>query len=124
MDHLPEPAIELWHKVVPLGMIFFCASFNLTILQVGMPAQPGNWVTHHAEAMAPAAMAPAAMALLEKQLCRCCTMTAGQQHRHAMVVHWQPQQWFVLTQQPSHGKQPCPLLASSSACTVSSSSVH
>lgn len=34
MDHLPEPAIELWHKVVPLGMIFFCASFNLTILQV------------------------------------------------------------------------------------------
>lgn len=35
MDHLPEPAIELWHKVVPLGMIFFCASFNLTILQVG-----------------------------------------------------------------------------------------
>lgn len=35
MDHLPEPAIELWQKVVPLGMIFFCASFNLTILQVG-----------------------------------------------------------------------------------------
>jgi len=35
MDHLPEPAIQLWHKVVPLGMIFFCASFNLTILQVG-----------------------------------------------------------------------------------------
>jgi hypothetical protein len=35
MDHLPEPAIELWHKVVPLGLIFFCASFNLTILQVG-----------------------------------------------------------------------------------------
>lgn len=33
MDHLPEPAIELWQKVVPLGMIFFCASFNLTILQ-------------------------------------------------------------------------------------------
>jgi hypothetical protein len=36
MDHLPEPAIELWHKVVPLGLIFFCASFNLTILQVGV----------------------------------------------------------------------------------------
>lgn len=34
MDHLPEPAIELWHKVLPLGLIFFCASFNLTILQV------------------------------------------------------------------------------------------
>ncbi len=33
MDHLPEPAIELWHKVVPLGLIFFCASFNLAILQ-------------------------------------------------------------------------------------------
>jgi hypothetical protein len=34
MDHLPEPAVELWQKVLPLGMIFFCASFNLTILQV------------------------------------------------------------------------------------------
>jgi hypothetical protein len=33
MDHLPEAAIELWHKVVPLGLIFFTASFNLTILQ-------------------------------------------------------------------------------------------
>ncbi|GBG00278.1 hypothetical protein Rsub_13004 [Raphidocelis subcapitata] len=33
MDHLPEPAIELWHKVVPLGLIFFAASFNLTVLQ-------------------------------------------------------------------------------------------
>ncbi|KIZ03752.1 ADP,ATP carrier protein 1 [Monoraphidium neglectum] len=33
MDHLPEPAVELWHKVVPLGLIFFAASFNLTILQ-------------------------------------------------------------------------------------------
>ncbi|WIA15211.1 hypothetical protein OEZ85_001890 [Tetradesmus obliquus] len=33
MDHLPEPAVELWQKVLPLGMIFFCASFNLTILQ-------------------------------------------------------------------------------------------
>lgn len=39
MDHLPEPAIELWHKVVPLGLIFFCASFNLTILQVGVLTQ-------------------------------------------------------------------------------------
>jgi hypothetical protein len=37
MDHLPEPAVELWQKVLPLGMIFFCASFNLTILQVQWP---------------------------------------------------------------------------------------
>jgi hypothetical protein len=35
MPQLPEPAVELWQKVLPLGMIFFCASFNLTILQVG-----------------------------------------------------------------------------------------
>jgi hypothetical protein len=42
VDHLPEPAIELWHKVVPLGLIFFCASFNLTILQVSARA-PGGW---------------------------------------------------------------------------------
>lgn len=34
MGHLPEPAVQLWQKVVPLGLIFFCASFNLTILQV------------------------------------------------------------------------------------------
>eukprot|EP00878_Enallax_costatus_P042825 GHUV01050314.1.p2 GENE.GHUV01050314.1~~GHUV01050314.1.p2 ORF type:complete len:105 (-),score=28.49 GHUV01050314.1:336-650(-) len=34
MEHLPEPAVQLWQKVVPLGLIFFCASFNLTILQV------------------------------------------------------------------------------------------
>jgi hypothetical protein len=34
MHHLPEPAVKLWQKVLPLGMIFFCASFNLTILQV------------------------------------------------------------------------------------------
>jgi hypothetical protein len=34
VDHLPEPAVELWQKVLPLGLIFFCASFNLTILQV------------------------------------------------------------------------------------------
>lgn len=32
---LPEPAIHLWEKVVPLGLVFFAASFNLTILQVG-----------------------------------------------------------------------------------------
>jgi hypothetical protein len=32
--HLPEPAVQLWQKVLPLGLIFFCASFNLTILQV------------------------------------------------------------------------------------------
>ena len=35
IDHLPEPAVQLWQKVLPLGLIFFCASFNLTILQVG-----------------------------------------------------------------------------------------
>eukprot|EP00879_Flechtneria_rotunda_P029548 GHRR01031966.1.p1 GENE.GHRR01031966.1~~GHRR01031966.1.p1 ORF type:complete len:337 (+),score=132.40 GHRR01031966.1:471-1481(+) len=33
MHYLPEPAVELWQKVLPLGLIFFCASFNLTILQ-------------------------------------------------------------------------------------------
>lgn len=41
MDHLPEPAVELWQKVVPLGMIFFCASFNLTILQVKQGGRRG-----------------------------------------------------------------------------------
>lgn len=30
---LPEPAISIWQKLLPLGLIFFCASFNLTILQ-------------------------------------------------------------------------------------------
>lgn len=39
MDHLPEPAVQLWQKVLPLGMIFFCASFNLTILQVQQAQQ-------------------------------------------------------------------------------------
>jgi hypothetical protein len=33
VDHLPEPAVELWRKVLPLGLIFFAASFNLTVLQ-------------------------------------------------------------------------------------------
>lgn len=33
VNHLPEPAVQLWQKVLPLGLIFFCASFNLTILQ-------------------------------------------------------------------------------------------
>ncbi|KAK9820325.1 hypothetical protein WJX72_008977 [[Myrmecia] bisecta] len=31
--HLTQPAIALWQKLIPLGVIFFCASFNLTILQ-------------------------------------------------------------------------------------------
>jgi len=30
---LPTGAVELWRKMLPLGLIFFCASFNLTILQ-------------------------------------------------------------------------------------------
>lgn len=30
--NLPEP-VTLFHKLVPLALIFFCASFNLTILQ-------------------------------------------------------------------------------------------
>lgn len=30
--NLPEP-VTLWQKLVPLALIFFCASFNLTILQ-------------------------------------------------------------------------------------------
>ncbi|KAL3133509.1 hypothetical protein ABBQ38_007368 [Trebouxia sp. C0009 RCD-2024] len=30
---LPEPPITIWQKLLPLGLIFFCASFNLTILQ-------------------------------------------------------------------------------------------
>lgn len=29
---LPEP-VSIWHKLVPLAIIFFCASFNLTMLQ-------------------------------------------------------------------------------------------
>jgi ATP/ADP translocase len=29
---LPEP-VTLWQKLFPLALIFFCASFNLTILQ-------------------------------------------------------------------------------------------
>jgi hypothetical protein len=58
MDHLPEPAIELWHKVLPLGLIFFCASFNLTILQVRKDiggraaAQPRTSSTDHVQAVA------------------------------------------------------------------------
>lgn len=30
---LPQPPITIWQKLLPLGLIFFCASFNLTILQ-------------------------------------------------------------------------------------------
>jgi AAA family ATP:ADP antiporter len=30
---LPEPAVELWHKVLPLGLLFSACSFNLTVLQ-------------------------------------------------------------------------------------------
>lgn len=30
---LPEPPKTIWQKLLPLGLIFFCASFNLTILQ-------------------------------------------------------------------------------------------
>jgi ATP:ADP antiporter, AAA family len=30
---LPEPAAELWHKVLPLGLLFSACSFNLTVLQ-------------------------------------------------------------------------------------------
>ena len=30
---LPEPPITIWQKLLPLAVIFFCASFNLTILQ-------------------------------------------------------------------------------------------
>ena len=32
-DALPEPALELWRKVLPLGLLFAAASFNLTVLQ-------------------------------------------------------------------------------------------
>ncbi len=32
-DELPKAPLLLWQKVLPLGLIFFCASFNLTILQ-------------------------------------------------------------------------------------------
>jgi hypothetical protein len=31
---LAPPPLKLWQKVLPLGVIFFIASFNLTILQV------------------------------------------------------------------------------------------
>jgi len=31
--HAKAPPISLWQKVIPLGLIFFAASFNLTILQ-------------------------------------------------------------------------------------------
>jgi ATP/ADP translocase len=27
-----EPPVKLWQKLLPLALIFFCASFNLTIL--------------------------------------------------------------------------------------------
>lgn len=30
---LPQPPISLWQKCIPLALVFFCASFNLTILQ-------------------------------------------------------------------------------------------
>ena len=30
---LPKPPITLWQKCIPLALVFFCASFNLTILQ-------------------------------------------------------------------------------------------
>lgn len=30
---LPTPPISLWQKCIPLALVFFCASFNLTILQ-------------------------------------------------------------------------------------------
>lgn len=32
--HRHPPPLQLWQKVAPLGLIFFGASFNLTILQV------------------------------------------------------------------------------------------
>lgn len=36
--HKHPPSLKLWQKVAPLAIIFFGASFNLTILQVR--AQP------------------------------------------------------------------------------------
>ena len=33
--HRNPPPLKLWQKVAPLAIIFFGASFNLTILQVG-----------------------------------------------------------------------------------------
>ena len=27
-----EPPVTLWQKLLPLALVFFCASFNLTIL--------------------------------------------------------------------------------------------
>lgn len=32
-QHLPEPAAQLWAKLLPLALIFFCSTFNLTVLQ-------------------------------------------------------------------------------------------
>ena len=32
--HFEEPPLSIWQKALPLALIFFCASFNLTILQV------------------------------------------------------------------------------------------
>eukprot|EP00951_Prasinocladus_malaysianus_P011734 scaffold86895_cov34-Prasinocladus_malaysianus.AAC.5 len=32
-QELPDRSVELWKKMIPLAVIFFCASFNLTILQ-------------------------------------------------------------------------------------------
>ncbi len=32
-QHLPEPAGQLWSKLLPLALIFFCSTFNLTVLQ-------------------------------------------------------------------------------------------
>jgi hypothetical protein len=70
MDHLPEPAVELWQKVLPLGMIFFCASFNLTILQVCVRCEIvrlNGTVQESEAAAAPAAAVPASTS----PSCRC-----------------------------------------------------
>jgi hypothetical protein len=85
MDHLPEPAIELWHKVVPLGMIFFCASFNLTILQVGSLAR----ILAHTIQLFWDYAASSLAGLAQ-------TSTAVQ-HPWGTVLRLRPQQWFVLT---------------------------
>ena len=42
--HFEEPPLSIWQKALPLALIFFCASFNLTILQVqlSLPAPPAQ----------------------------------------------------------------------------------
>lgn len=42
---------QVWRKVLPLGLIFFVASFNLTILQAGPPLRAVPLPGHSARAL-------------------------------------------------------------------------